>query len=95
MVIDEKLLKEIEQYCSSNDIADIEKEVNKILRIGFNVIRFGVSPFSKPTSIEVKQEEPIKAPKKRVKKEVVEIPTVEEKTEEEKPKKKVRIIKSK
>ncbi|MBR6516970.1 MAG: hypothetical protein IKT40_09070 [Bacilli bacterium] len=46
-MINNKLLKEIEEYCKFNNIEDINSEINKILRIGFNVVRFGVSPFKR------------------------------------------------
>lgn len=44
-MIDSKLLKEITQYCEFNGITDIEREVNRLLKIGFAVDKYGTSPF--------------------------------------------------
>ena len=81
-MIDEKLYKEIKEYCIFNNIENIEKEINRLLKIGFNYERYGNSPFYKKQNIE---ENDIEVVEKRV-----------EKQEEikEKPKKKVRIIKN-
>lgn len=102
-LISEKLYKEIERYCILNKIEDIPNEINNILQVGFNVVRFGMSPFQKPQAQEeVKVMEEEKAlPKKRGRKPKVikeEIQNVEiDKTGvvSEQPKKKVRIIKNK
>lgn len=108
-MINNKLLKEIEEYCKYNNIDNIELEINRILRIGFNIIRFGVSPF-KPYEEEskekIEEEKPIKKKVGRPKKEKnyeVDISKIEVKQENvivEEPivnevKKKVRIIKNK
>lgn len=45
--LDNKLLKDIEKYCILNKIEDINKEINNILQIGFNIVRFGTNPFEK------------------------------------------------
>lgn len=81
-MIDEKLYKEIKEYCIFNNIENVEKEINRLLKIGFNYERYGNSPFYKKQNIE---ENDIEVVEKRV-----------EKQEEikEKPKKKVRIIKN-
>lgn len=81
-MIDEKLYKEIKEYCMFNNIENVEKEINRLLRIGFNYEKYGNSPFYKKQNIE---ENDIEVVEKRV-----------EKQEEikEKPKKKVRIIKN-
>ena len=100
-MISEKLYKEIEQYCIVNKIEDIPKEVNNILQIGFNVIRFGMSPFQKPQIQEECIQNVIEEkfpPKKRGRKpKVIEVEKEEKKEEVvvEQPKKKVRIIKNK
>lgn len=109
MIINNKLLKEIEEYCLYNNITDIETEVNNILRIGFNVIRFGTSPFNKIQQDIIEEEKIVDTPKKRGRKKKekveevleikisdnVEISSIDEKKEENSQKKKVRIIKSK
>lgn len=43
-MIQSKLLEEIEQYCKANNIEDIEKFVNKMLRNGFNIEKYGEKP---------------------------------------------------
>lgn len=106
-MINNKLLKEIEEYCKYNNIYDIESEINKILMIGFNVVRFGVSPF-KPYDGNIdnlneneKNIKIIRSKKDKVEKGNIDVVIVEEKKEDvkmiEEPivKKKVRIIKNK
>lgn len=76
-MIQSKLLEEIEQYCKANNIEDIEKFVNKMLRNGFNIERYG----EKPPWFETKQEkEPIKVDEESG---VIELPTELIKIEEE------------
>ena len=81
-MIDEKLYKEIKEYCILNNIENVEKEINRLLKIGFNYEKYGNSPFYKKQNIE---ENNIEVVEERV-----------EKQEEikEKPKKRVRIIKN-
>ena len=116
MEINARLLKSIEDYCKFNGITDIEKEVNNLLQIGFNVTRFGTSPFSSsipiveevPSPKEEKEEVIIEKPKRVYKRkpkieqietvfhETVDAPQEEPiKEVEEKPKKRVRVIKTK
>ena len=95
MEINKKLLKDITQYCEYNNIEDVENEINKYIQIGFNVIRFGTAPFQefndKPK--KVKKESPKK------KEEVEHIENIKEEITqqviEEKPKKRIRIVKDK
>ena len=47
MVIDEKLLKDIVQYCELNSIEDINAEINELIRIGFSIVKYGTTPFQK------------------------------------------------
>lgn len=83
-MINEKLLKEITEYCNINNIKDIKSKINELLRIGFNIEKYGDSPFyERPTRVEETKE---------IKKEEVE--KRENDVKEEKPKKKVRIIKN-
>ena len=80
-MINDKLYQEIKEYCELNNIEDIDKEINRLLRIGFNIEKYGVSPFSFVQPEKMKEyidENPIK---ENIKK-------------EETPKKKIRIIKN-
>ena len=80
-MINDKLYQEIKEYCELNNIEDIDKEINRLLRIGFNIEKYGVSPFSFVQTEKMKEyidENPIKENFKK------------EKT----PKKKIRIIKN-
>ena len=90
MEIDSKLLSEIEEYCKYNDISDIEKEVNFLLRKGFNMEKYGSVPFYKEEQIKI----PIIIENNETKNE---IKSKDNKEDEkvEKPKKRVRIIKNK
>lgn len=45
--IKDKLLSDIVKYCNINDISDINEEINKFIEIGFNVTKYGNTPFSK------------------------------------------------
>ena len=83
-MINEKLLKEITEYCNINNIKDIKSKINELLRIGFNIEKYGDSPFyERPTRVEETKE---------IKKE--EVVKRDNDVKEEKPKKKVRIIKN-
>ena len=103
--INSRLYKDIIDYCQVNDIQDIDKEINRLLRIGLNVDKFGMGPFTPPPSIEeplIEEKVEIVEPKpkrqytrkpkveKQVENTEIETPLVEE----PKPKKKVRIIKN-
>lgn len=86
--ITEKLHKDIERYCQLNDIDDIGGFCIKMLVQGFNIEKYGVSPFIKQIKpIEVKED---KKPRKSSKVENnIELPI----EEVEKPKKRIKIIK--
>lgn len=47
-MISEKLMNDIKEFCSSNDIEDIEKLVNKIVTRGFSIEKYGETP-NKPS----------------------------------------------
>ena len=67
-MINNKLLKEIEEYCLINNISDINKEINRILRIGFNIVKYGDTPFTsfsveeKPKIIEKESHQEVEKP---------------------------------
>lgn len=39
--MDSKLLKEIESYCKMNDIDDVDGLINKMLKVGFDIEKYG------------------------------------------------------
>ena len=81
-MINDKLYQEIKEYCELNNIEDINKEINRLLRIGFNIEKYGTSPFSF-------------IPENKVKEYINENPVIENVNKvEEAPKKKIRIIKN-
>ena len=88
LILNEKLIKEIEEYCILNNISDTSNEVNNMLRCGFNITKFGTSPFNKPNEI-IKEKEVVENI------EIVEEKTVEKTPIETKPKKRIRVIKNK
>jgi len=49
-MVNDKLLKEIENYCELNDL-EVPKTLNEALRQGFTILQFGMGP-SKPKVIE-------------------------------------------
>jgi hypothetical protein len=95
MEINKKLLKDITQYCEYNNIEDVENEINKYIQIGFNVIRFGTAPFQEFNDKPKKFKK--ESPKKN--EEVEHIENIKEEITqqviEEKPKKRIRIVKDK
>ena len=104
VMINKRLLKEITEYCEYNDITDIEGEINRILKLGFSIVKYGTSPFEQMTKQDPSRQEEPKPKRTRKKKEApqevnlvtVEVKEIEEipQTVEEKPKKKMRIIKN-
>ena len=106
MKIDKKLLSEIECYCKYNNISNIDDEVNRLLRIGFNVDKYGLSPFihlnnndeigvdTAQSSNNTNSDSELKKEKIETKKDVPS-DSKEDTIVKEKPKKRVRIIKSK
>lgn len=87
-MINDKLFQEIKQYCEINNIVDIKAEINRLLRIGFNIEKYGTSPFSFLQENKIKElikEQPIEDAEEKV---------YENKKEEVKPKKRIRIIKN-
>ena len=96
MEINNKLFQEIKEFCELNGISDVEKEVHKMLTKGFNIEKYGTSPFQTVMPIfEEKNEIIEEKPKKKVgrPKKTEEIKE-KEVAEEIKPKRRVRIIKN-
>jgi hypothetical protein len=44
MEIPTKLKKEIDEFCKANSIEDIDQFIIKVLRRGFSIEKFGISP---------------------------------------------------
>ena len=90
--IEEKLYKEFLDYCLLNDIQDSNKEFIRMFVTGFNISKYGISPFkNKPVVKDIKPEK---------EKEVIKTEEINEKPsltndDDTKPKKRVRIIKNK
>ena len=97
-MINNKLYNDIKSYCEINNINDIESEVNNMLQIGFNIIRYGISPFPpKDTKVEEKPKKGRK-PKPKIEEPIINntINKIEQITVEEPQNviKKTRIIKN-
>lgn len=64
MKLNDRLLGEIREYAVANNIEDMDKLVNDLLRTGFNIKKYGASPMlnvSKPETVkETPTQEPIK-----------------------------------
>ena len=94
--INAKLYSNIEEYCFLNSIENIDEEIESYVIQGFNIARYGLTPFTR--DIPMNEEKHVdKKPIEKV--EIIEIkPKEEEKPIEKKvtrkPTKKVRIIKS-
>jgi pentatricopeptide repeat protein len=61
-MIDATLLNEIIQYCELNNIDDVNRLINKMLKRGFTIEKFGDKPFAasqKPKDV-IKEEIPDK-----------------------------------
>lgn len=62
--ITDGLLDDIKSYCSANGIEDVAAEIVRYISSGFNIERYGVSPFDNmgrettPPSRQVPQEKP-------------------------------------
>lgn len=92
--IDDKLYAEFLQFCALNNIQDSNKEFIRMFTVGFNIAKYGTSPFK-----TVEKETKPKRTKKEVSKssETSNTEEIKEETvteEIKKPKKQVRIIKN-
>lgn len=93
-MIKEKLYNDILNYCKINNIDDIDAEINNILQIGFNVVRFGMTPFNNaPIMVSEPPKEVVKKTRKK-KEEIVKPTIIEDVIIENKPQKKTKIIKN-
>lgn len=93
-MIKEKLYNDILNYCKINNIEDIDTEINNILQIGFNVVRFGMTPFNNvPIMVSESPKEVVKRTRKK-KEELVKPTIIEDVIVENKPQKKTKIIKN-
>ena len=90
--IPKKLYNEIKDYCSYNEIKGVNHHIVYLIELGFNFMRYGVSPFDNQVPQYVKEEE-----KQPIVKDVVtvkeELPKVEMQEKKEK-KKGITIIKN-
>jgi len=91
MEVDKKILAEIREYCSLNGIKDVRGVVDSCLRDGFNILKYGTSPFGniKPVEATEKPKEAVSEPKVITVKEAS-----KEASEGVKKTRRVRIIKS-
>ena len=83
-----KTMKEFEDFCSCNDIQDVEKEFLSVFTLGFNIRKYGTTPFKDTPS-------KVKIPITQTSSEVTEKNNNQEIKQEEKPKKRVKVIKVK
>lgn len=90
--IPKKLYNEIKDYCSYNEIRGVNHHIIYLIELGFNFMRYGVSPFDNQVPQYVKEEE-----KQPIVKDVVtvkeELPKIEIQEKKEK-KKGITIIKN-
>lgn len=88
------LYNNIIKYCEYNKINNIEEEFNRLLQIGFNVDKYGTSPFAKyePIKEKVDVKPIINEIKIDVIKEEPQVIKSENKPTEEKPKPRKRKI---
>jgi len=57
-MVDNRILKEIEEYCELNDL-DVTETLNEAIRGGFTIIKFGTAPYSskqKENTVEIIKE---------------------------------------
>lgn len=88
--IPKKLYNEIKEYCEFNNLDDITKEIVNYIQTGFNLVKYGNSPF---LSFNIKTNENLKEEKEEKKVQETIKDAVIEKIEK-KPKKGIIIIKN-
>lgn len=89
-----KLEKEFIGFCELNNIEDIQKEALNVFNTGFNVTRFGTTPFKNKESTVKPDTKKTKTTKKIEKVKVESVEPVATEPEVPKKTKKVRIIKT-
>lgn len=88
MKINDKLLKEINDYCKLNNIDDIDALISKMLKVGFDIEKFGpnmsvIKPKVEVVVVETPKIEVKKPRKKTVKEETKVVPNNSVKNNEE------------
>lgn len=101
--INKKLLSKLLEFCLFNGIQnedEIDKEINRILQIGFNVVKYGNTPFTEYHTEDEgikKVEEPPKRkvgrPRKIKEEEKIEVTEEPKQQVKVEPKRKVKIVK--
>ena len=56
-MINSDLVKQIDEYCKLNNITDINKYINQLLRDGFNVAKYGSGPFTSQPQEKIVEKE--------------------------------------
>lgn len=70
-MINSDLVKQIDEYCKLNNITDINKYINQLLRDGFNVAKYGSGPFTSQPQEKIVEKEVIKTVEVPVEVEVI------------------------
>ena len=74
-MLKETLIEEIKEYCQLNKIDDVDIFINKILKQGFNIAKFGNAPFSpEPKVIEKIVEKIVEVPVDRIVEKIIHVP---------------------
>jgi hypothetical protein len=74
-MLNDKIIEEIKEYCQLNKIDDIDIFINKIVKQGFNVEKYGATPFTpEPKIIEKIVEKIIEVPVDRIVEKIIEVP---------------------
>lgn len=82
-MIKDKLLSEIKQYCELNNIEDVEGLVNKMLKQGFTIEKFGETPINTKGETKKKDSKPKRIEEPKTNKYRIDVKIEEEKVIEE------------
>ena len=55
--IPKKLYEEIKEYCEYNNLEDITKEIVSYIQSGFNLVKYGNSPFIPQIKTKIKEQQ--------------------------------------